>query len=203
MRITPTPSSLVVDCGAAHVARARFTCGRSGRLELRSLAVEVHAAEPGNDGRWLAQTAEALRELATARAESGACRVALPGHLALAKLAAVPAVAPAQRRDATTVAVAQAMPHPLEDLAWDAQELAGNGAGCDLLLAAGKVSRLGELGAVMVAAGFEPTGFEPAVLALVRAYRYNYADDAAATLACASGHCCWAETRSRKPWRKR
>lgn len=180
MRITP--SSLVVDCGAAHVARARFACGRSGRLELQSFAVEVHAAEPGDDARWLASTAEALRELTVVRPGRGACRVALPGHLVLAKLTAAPAAAAAQSRAAQALAVAQAMPHPVEELCWDAQQMAGNGAGNDLLVAAGKAQRLGEFGAVLVAAGLEPTGFEPAALALARAYRYNYADDPAATL---------------------
>jgi len=180
MRITPR--TLVVDCGAAHVAVARFTCDRAGRLGLTALGVEVHAAEPGTDARWIGQVAEALAAVAAREQLRGACRVALPGHLALTKLAAAPACDPAQRRAAETLAAAEAMPYPLAELAWDGREMPGNGAGADLALAAAKSGWVDELGAALIAARLEPTQVEPAVLALARAYRYNYADATKVTL---------------------
>lgn len=180
MRITPR--TLVVDCGAAHVAVARFTCDRAGRLGLAALAVEVHAAEPGTEARWIGQVAEALTAVVAREKLRGPCRVALPGHLVLTKLVAVPACEPAQRRSAHALAAAQAMPYPLEEMAWDGRELPGNGSEADLVLAAAKAGRVDELGAALIAARLEPTQAEPAVLALARAYRYNYADATEATL---------------------
>lgn len=174
MRITPR--TLVVDCGAAHVAVARFTCDRAGRLGLAALAVEVHAAEPGTEARWIGQVAEAVTAVVARERLHGPCRVALPGHLVLTKLAAAPVCETAQRRPAHALAAAQAMPYPLEDLAWDGRELPGNGSDADLVLAAAKAGWVDELGAALIAARLEPTQAEPAVLALARAYRYNYAD---------------------------
>ncbi len=174
MRITPR--TLVVDCGAAHVASARFTCDRTGRLGLAALAVEVHAAEPGTETRWIGQTAEALAAVVAREKLRGPCRVALPGHLVLTKLVAAPACEPAQRGPAHALAAAQAMPYPLEELVWDGRELPGNGSEADLALAAAKAGSVQELGAALIAARLEPTQAEPAGLALVRAYRYNYAD---------------------------
>ncbi len=180
MRITPR--NLVVDCGAAHVAIARFTCDRAGRLGLQALGVEVHAAEPGTDARWIGQVGEALAAAGASEGFGGACRVALPGHLVLTKLLAAPACNPAQRRSARARAAAQAMPYPLEELAWDGAELPGNGSEADFVLAAAKVQWVDELGAAFLGARFEPTQAEPAVLALAQAYRYNYADATGAAL---------------------
>ena len=174
MRITPR--NLAVDCGAAHVAIARFTGDRAGRLRLQALAVEVHAAEPGTDARWIGQVEEALMAAGANEKSRGSCRVALPGHLVLTRQVAAPACDPAQRRSARALAAAQTMPYPLEELAWDGRELAGHGAAGDLVLAAAKAKWVDELGAALVAARLEPTQVEPAVLALARAYRYNYAD---------------------------
>lgn len=140
------------------------------------MAEEVHAAEPGTDARWIGQVAEALAAVVTRERLRGTCRVALPGHLALTKLVAAPECDPAQRRAAEAHAAAQAMPYPLEELAWDGRKLPGNGSGADLALAAAKSGWLEELGAALIAARLEPTQLEPAVLALARAYRYNYAD---------------------------
>lgn len=177
-----TPRSLVVDCGAAHVAVARFTCDRAGRLGLESLAVEVHAAEPRADARWIGQVSEALAAAGEREKLRGPCHVALPGHLVLTKLVAAPACDPAQRRSAWALAAAQAMPYPLDELTWDARELAGNGAEADLALAAAKSAWVDELGAALIAARLEPTLAEPAMLSLARAYRYNYADATDAAL---------------------
>jgi Tfp pilus assembly PilM family ATPase len=177
-----TPRSLVVDCGAAHVAIARFTCDRAGRLGLEALAVEVHAAEPGTDARWIGQVREAAAAAGEREKLRGPCRVALPGHLALTKLVAAPACDPAQRRSAWALAAAQAMPFPLDELAWDVREIAGNGADDDLALAAAKSAWMNELGAALIAARLEPTQAEPVVLSLARAYRYNYADATDAAL---------------------
>lgn len=180
MRITPR--SLVVDCGAAHVAVARFTCDRAGRLGLEALAVEVHAAEPGMDARWIGQVREAAAAAGVREKLRGPCHLALPGHLALTKLVSAPACDPAQRRSAWALAAAQAVPYPLDELAWDAREMAGNGGEADLALAAAKSVWMDELGAALIAARLEPKQAEPAVLSLARAYRYNYADATDAAL---------------------
>jgi len=106
----------------------------------------------------------------------GSADVALPGHLVFTRLVAAPACDPGQRRSARALAAAQAMPYPLEELAWDGRELPGNGAAADLALAAAKSKWVDGLGAALIATRLEPMRAEPAVLALARAYRYNYAD---------------------------
>ncbi|MBX3749459.1 MAG: pilus assembly protein PilM [Opitutaceae bacterium] len=174
MRITPR--NLVVACGAAHVAVARFAHDRAGRLRLDAVAVEVHAAEPGTDARWIGQVGEALAAAAARENLHGPCRVALPGHLALTRLVAAPVGTVAERRSAEAWAVAQAMPHSLDDLAWAVRAAPGNGRGADLVMAAAKARWVDELGSALIAARLEPKQGEPAVLALVRAFRYNYAD---------------------------
>jgi len=177
-----SPRTLVVDCGAAHLALARFGYGGSRRIELCSLAVDMHASEPGPAGSWTAALAEALAEARAQHRVCGPCRVGIPGHIAFTKLVPAPPGNPAQRRAAHAQVVAGVVPSALDDLVWTAQEAPENGPGSDLIVAVARATSVSDLGAGLVASGFEPTGFEPTLLALARAYRFNYAGASEPTL---------------------
>ncbi len=167
---------LVLDGGAAHVGCARFTADRSGRLCLQRLAMETHSADPAQDFLWNMHTQQALQELAARERLRGSCRLAVPGHLALTRLVRAPLAQGAANQLIIDREAEKNIPYPIGEVVWDGLVLADTGSELDLLLAAGKAEAMAGFCSAVAAAGFLPTWVEPGVIALWRAYCYNYQD---------------------------
>ena len=89
---------LTVDCGAAHVAVARFAHGSDCALTLEGFSAQPLATAGAGEEAWLAEVGAALRLVGRREGWRGACLLGLPGHLTLSRIVGLPGVAPSQRR---------------------------------------------------------------------------------------------------------
>jgi len=174
-----TKQRVVIDCGGAHVSVGVFSFigkGLDGDSVARSLRLEAYVREdfvcsPAHAAAWPTQVGTAL-DLIFARLglrRACHCRLAIPGHLALTKLAKVPAVAGENLASTIRFETAQAIPFPLDKVAWSGVVTTNDGEEMELLISAAKLDAVEPLFAAAESAQLLPTHCEPTALALWRA----------------------------------
>lgn len=119
-------------------------------------------------------TAKALAAVAGRRKLRGPAALAVPGHLTLTKFVRTPAVPPAKRREVIQFEAAQAIPYPLEAVAWDHLVVTGDERELELMLTAVKRDVMENLCAAAETAGFPVKRAVSSCCALYRAFRFNY-----------------------------
>lgn len=164
----------VVDAGAGHVAGGVFSSGSAGKLVLQEFALEVRSSDPSLETGWLERTAGALASVASRKKLRGPAALAVPGHLTLTKFVKTPAVAAAKRSQVIQFEAAQAIPYPLEAVAWDHLVVAGDASDIEIMLTAVKLDVMENLCAAAETAGFPVKRAAASCLALHRAFRFNY-----------------------------
>ena len=112
--------------------------------------------------------------MAAQRGLRGKVALAVPGHLALTKFIKAPAVLPAQRDQVIQFEAAQAIPYPLDAVAWDHLQVAGDDLDLEIMLTAVKLEVMENLCAAADAAGFPVRRAAASCLALYHAFRFNY-----------------------------
>ncbi len=167
----------VVDLGASRVVFAVFERARSGGLRLVECERVAHAPEGTGDAAGRTQMSAALAKVAGMRRErgrGGEIWLGMPAHLALTKWVTIPAIAGAKHARLVRFEAAQAIPYPLEEVAWDAEAVAGDGAERDVLLAAARTEAIDAVNQAATAVGWTPARATPAGVALHRGFRYNH-----------------------------
>jgi len=87
-----------------------FTAGATGRIVLQQFALEPHSSDPSHEGRWAVDLAQSLGAIAARQKLGGACSIAVPGHLALAKFIKTPSVAKEKRGKIVAFEAAENIP---------------------------------------------------------------------------------------------
>ena len=121
-------------------------------------------------------TARALAAVAGRRKWRGPAALAVPGHLTLTKFVKTPAVPPAKRRQVIQFEAAQAIPYPLEAVAWDHLIVSGDDRELELMFTAVKRDVMENLCATAATVGFPVKRAAASCLALYRAFGCNYPD---------------------------
>ena len=173
---------LALDAGAGHVAGGVFTSGARGKLLLEEFALETRTSDPSLEPGWMERTAQALASVAAQRSLRGNVALAVPGHLALTKFIKTPAVLPAQRDKVIQFEAAQNIPYPLDAVAWDHLQVAGDDLDIEIMLTAVKLELMENLCAAADAAGFPVRRAAASCFALYHAFRVNYPEVAAPAL---------------------
>ncbi len=172
----------VVDAGAGHVAGAVFSSGPAGKWVLEEFALEARSSDPSLEPGWMEGTAKALAAVAGRRKLRGPAALAVPGHLTLTKFVRTPAVPPAKRRQVIQFEAAQAIPYPLEAVAWDHLIVTGDDRELELMLTAVKCDVMENLCAAAETAGFPVKRAVSSCCALYRAFGFNYPEVAGPVL---------------------
>lgn len=109
---------LLLNCGTTHLSGAVFT--KSGTsLRLDDFFSEDLPVDADEGPVWEAALAEAWGRLQVGRQLPSAVRLIAPGGLTLAKIIKVPHVGADRQAQAVAYEVAQNLPHPLPEVAWD------------------------------------------------------------------------------------
>lgn len=177
----PEKPILAVDCGASHLACARFSRAASGGIALEHYAVEpLPAAAEMSDTEWLAAIGAAFAGLGAQKIFQGPCLLVVPGHLTLTRVVRIPRVEPGQRERILRFEAQQAFPAEAGDWIWSHAAPAGDDedAGADAVLSAARRTVIEELCARASAAGFSPLAVAPAWAALWSAARRNHPETA-------------------------
>ncbi len=164
----------VIDAGAGHVAGGVFSLRADGKLVLEEFALETRSSDPSLEPGWMERTAQALAAVASRRKLRGAATLAVPGHLTLTKFVKMPAVAPGKRGRVVQFEAAQAIPYPLDAVAWDHLVVAGDERDIEIMLTAVKLDVMENLCAAAESAGFPVKRAAASCLALYRAFSFNY-----------------------------
>ena len=167
---------IVVDAGAGHVAGAVFSSGAGGKLVLEEFTLGTGNSDPSLEPDWLERTAQALAAVVARRKLRGPAVLAVPGHLTLTKFVKIPSVAPAKRRQVIAFEAAQAIPYPLDAVAWDHLLVRGDDREIELMLTAVKRDVMENLCVAAESAGFPVQRAVSSGRALYRAFGFNYPD---------------------------
>lgn len=164
----------VIDAGAGHLAGGVFSSGAGGKLLLEEFALETRSSDPSLEPGWMERTAQALASVATRKKLRGPAVLAVPGHLTLTKFVKTPAVPGSKRRQVIRFEAAQAIPYPLDAVAWDHLIVADGAQDIELMLTAVKLDVMENLCAAAESAGFPVKRAAASCLALYRAFGVNY-----------------------------
>lgn len=157
--------TIVLDCGAGHVAAGVFARG-GGRLRLEQFAWETFSVPPGREKEWPNALRRALGAVATRLKYRGPATVVLPGHLVLTKFVKAPRVDAAKREKVVRFEAQQNLPYALPDVAWGHVVAGGSDLDLDVMLCAAKREAIDALCTSCEEAGFQPRALVPGVLAL-------------------------------------
>ena len=163
--------SLVINCGASHVAAAVFTSA-NGKLTLEELDTRDLRYDVAKEEAWLPALAEGLRDLSRSSARfRGKATFILPGYQLLIKPIKVPHVETAKQAQIIAFEAQNNIPFPLAEAVWGSQVIADDGIETEVLLAAQKAETANRFCGLMATIGFEPVSLQPSSLLDYNAYK--------------------------------
>ncbi len=174
--------TLVINCGASHVAAAIFTAA-NGKLTLEDLDTRDLRYDVAKDEAWLPALAEGLRDLSRSNAKfRGKATFILPGYQLLIKPIKVPHVDAAKQAQIIAFEAQNNIPFPLTEAVWGSQVIADDGIETEVLLAAQKAEAANRFCGLMATIGFQPVSLQPSSLLDYNAYKLVHGADAEDTL---------------------
>jgi type IV pilus assembly protein PilM len=179
--------TLVINCGATHVAGAEFKIDPNGRLHLARFARCAMDADSLARKPWAEVVGETLARLALQEQWRGRCLLALSGQHTLTKFLCTGVLEKKRRQAVLEFEAQQAIPCPLSEVIWDHALVTEDHGKMDFVVAAAKREVVEGLCEAVLAAGFVPERILPASTALLEAFRYGYPEMTERSLFVASG----------------
>jgi len=174
--------TLVINCGASHVAAAVFSAA-NGKLTLESLDTRDLRYDVAKDEAWLPALAEGLRDLSRSNSKfRGKATFILPGYQLLIKPIKVPHVEAAKQAQIIAFEAQNNIPFPLTEAVWGSQVIADDGIETEVLLAAQKAEAANRFCGLMSSIGFQPVSLQPSSLLDYNAYKHVHGADTQDTL---------------------
>jgi type IV pilus assembly protein PilM len=174
--------TLVINCGASHVAAAVFTAA-NGKLTLEDLDTRDLRYDVAKEDAWLPALAEGLRDLARSNSRfRGKATFILPGYQLLIKPIKIPHVEESKRGQIVAFEAQNNIPFPLAEAVWGSQVIADDGIESEVLLAAQKAEVANRFCGLMSTLGLEPIALQPSSLMDFNAYKLVHGADTEDTL---------------------
>lgn len=174
--------SLVINCGASHVAAALFTVS-GGKLRLDELVTRELRYDHGMDDAWLPAVGEAMRDIGRSNSKlRGKATFIIPGYQLFTKPIKVPHVDPAKQTQIIAFEAQNNMPFPLHEVVWGSQVISDDGVETEVVLIAQKNDQANRFCGFMTSLGFPPIALQPASLLDYNSYRLVYGDTSEDTL---------------------
>jgi len=163
--------TLVINCGASHVAAAVFSVA-GGKLTLEDIETRDIRYDVSKDEAWLPAVAEGLRDLAKANSKfRGKATFILPGYQLLIKPIKVPHVEAAKQSQIIAFEAQNNIPFPLTEAVWGSSVIADDGIETEVLLAAQKADAANRFCGLMTSIGLQPIALQPSSLLDYNAYK--------------------------------
>jgi len=174
--------TLVINCGASHVAAAIFSVS-GGKLTLEDLDTRDLRYDVSKDEAWLPAVAESLRDLGKSNSKfRGKATFILPGYQLLIKPIKVPHVEAAKQSQIIAFEAQNNIPFPLIEAVWGSQVIADDGIETEVLLAAQKADAANRFCGLMTSIGLQPIALQPSSLLDYNAYKLVNGTDLEDTL---------------------
>ncbi len=164
----------VIDCGATHVS-AGFFSGRDGSVTLEGFYSEPIGCDFSNDEEWISAVFQAAEAIHRQRKFRGSVSIILPGHLLLTKFLKIPHVAKSKRDQIVRFEAQQNIPFPLNEVVWDYEVVADDGAEFEVALVAVKLDVVDRLCSEISRLGVEVQMVEPSCMAQYNGFSYTHA----------------------------
>lgn len=174
--------TLVINCGASHVAAAIFSAA-NGKLTLEDLDTRELRYDVTKEEAWLPAVADSLRDLARSNAKfRGKATFILPGYQLLIKPIKVPHVEAAKQQQIIAFEAQNNIPFPLQEAVWGSQVISDDGIETEVLLAAQKADAANRFCGLMTTIGLMPISLQPGPLQDFNAYKLAHGSDTEDTL---------------------
>ncbi len=165
----------VIDCGGAHVA-AGFFSAKDGNISLDAFYTENIGADFTSDEEWITAVFQGLKAIHQQRKFSGAVSLVIPGHLLLTKFLKIPHVAKSKRDQIVQFEAQQNIPFPLNEVVWDYEVVADDGAEFEVALVAVKLEIIDQLCTEIARLGVEVNLVEPSCMAQYNAFHHTHSE---------------------------
>jgi len=168
----------VLNLGMQNVALAEFHTTPTGALTLTQLEFSELLADPGADASRPGQLEVAIAQLkAAGKVPGGPVNYALPSQSVFTRYLSLPVSSAEDLNEIIAFEAQQNIPFPIDEVVWDYQALGAPIDGkLNVALLAIKTDILEATNNAVEASGFVPQIIDVAPLALLNAFRYNYAD---------------------------
>ncbi|MDD5199020.1 MAG: type IV pilus assembly protein PilM [Terrimicrobiaceae bacterium] len=168
----------VLNLGMQNVALAEFHTTPAGALTLSRLDFSELLADPGADASRPGQLEAAIAQLkAQTKIPNSPVNYALPSQSVFTRYLSLPGSTAEDLNQIIAFEAQQNIPFPIDEVVWDYQPLGEARDGkLNVVLLAIKTDLLEAINRAVETAGFEPRKIDVAPLALLNAFRYNYAD---------------------------
>lgn len=168
----------VLNLGMQNVALAEFHADSNGALTLDHLQFSELLADPGADASRPGQLEAAIAQLKSeGKIANGDANYALPSQSVFTRYLSLPVSTAEDLNQIIGFEAQQNIPFPIDEVVWDYQALGQPVDGkLNVVLLAIKTDLLESVNAAVEKAGFTPKTIDIAPLALLNAFRYNYAD---------------------------
>jgi type IV pilus assembly protein PilM len=174
--------SLIINCGASHVAAAVFSAN-AGQLVLEQLVTQDLAYDFTVEEAWLKALADALRELGKSHGWlRGKATFILPGYQLFTKPIKVPHVEAGKQKQIIAFEAQNNMPFPINEVVWGSQVIADDGVETEVILIAQKAEQANRFCGMMKSCGLEPVSLEAASILDYNAYRVAHGGEQEDTL---------------------
>ncbi len=165
----------VIDCGATHVS-AGFFSGKDGSVTLEGFFTESIGCEFSSDEEWISAVFQGVESIHRQRKFRGGVALIVPGHLLLTKFLKIPHVAKSKRDQIVRFEAQQNIPFPLNEVVWDYEVVADDGAEFEVALVAVKLDIIDRLCAEISRLGVEVQLVEPSCMAQYNAFCHTHPD---------------------------
>ena len=163
----------VIDCGGTHVA-AGFFSAQDGNITLDAFHTENIGSDFTSDEEWITAVYQGLQAIQRERKFSGTVSLILPGHLLLTKFLKIPHVAKSKRDQIVQFEAQQNIPFPLNEVVWDYEVVADDGAEFEVALVAVKLEIVDQLCTEVARLGVEVDLVEPSCMAQYNAFHNTH-----------------------------
>ena len=165
--------SIVVDCGASHVAYSVYQI-KAGNLVLEEFYNESLQFDYSDDDGWLAALRDRLKSILSQAKTKGEATIIAPGYQLLTKTIKVPHVERQKQSQIIAFEAQQNIPYPLSEVVWGHQILSDDGIEAEVLLIAFKSQVAIQFCQTLSSLGLKPISVQPASIMDYNAFQYAY-----------------------------
>lgn len=167
-----------LNLGMQTVALAEFHASPDGSLTLDHIQTSELLADPGADVSRPGQLEVTIGELKKSlKTPAAGVNYSLPSQSVFSRYLGLPGSSPEDLNEIIAFEAQQNIPFPIDEVVWDYQPIGDPIDGkLNVVLVAMKTDALESVNQAVESAGFAPNVIDVAPMALLNAFRYNYAD---------------------------
>mgnify|MGYP006275526451 FL=1 len=167
---------VIIHCGATRVTYLEMLVNGGNEVLIEDLATEALDYDFTRDEDWMAALFAGLERLRGGRKVKVEPEFIAPGFRILTKVFRIPHVEPGKRRQIIAFEAQQKLPYSVDEVVWDAQEVADDGIETEVLFLAAKKEGIESFCAEAKRLGLNPAAIVPSPVLDYNAFQFLQRD---------------------------